>query len=431
MRYPRLKLIAFAIANLAFTSGMTSAAPATGEADAPARAVWTDDGPILVTPSGMTLYTYGADGALRGKSACSATPEKDYDDQQGGLGRAPLIGAAIHKSCAQKWPPYLAEANAQSRGEFSLTDRAEGGKQWTYRGYPLYLSIRDQKPGDRLGHSGGGFPPPHSDGEGFRFATAHVDLPAGLKFMRLEEGLALIGANGKPVYTPGDVRFSKACNGCDSGLFQPILAPALASVSGDWSIVSAGAGRRQFAFKGQPLYAAPESQAEYDIAQLGGWKVVLFRKGTGTPREVSKQLTLLGDVYADKAGRTLYTFSCLSPAGDGVNCDDPGDPAGYWVALCGDAKECARRWHPYVAPPNARPVGLWSVVDVAYPMFTSNPGITYPPEAPRVKAWAYRGVPVYTYYEDKAPGDIWGDEVRWIGGSAFYALLVSDRSILH
>ncbi|HZO56217.1 MAG TPA: hypothetical protein VFB63_26150, partial [Bryobacteraceae bacterium] len=72
---------------------------------------------------------------------------------------------------------------------------------------------------------------------------------------------------------------------------------------------------------------------------------------------------------------------------------------------------------------------LWSVVDVAYPMFTANPGVTYPPEVPRVKAWAYRGSPVYTYYEDKVPGEIWGDNVKWIGGSNFSALRVPGRTI--
>ena len=77
----------------------------------------------------------------------------------------------------------------------------------------------------------------------------------------------------------------------------------------------------------------------------------------------------------------------------------------------------------------ARP--LKTAYDVAYPMFMTNPGVTYPPEAPRVKAWAYRGSPVYTYYEDKVPGDIWGDSVKWIGGSNVFALQVPGRTILH
>jgi len=395
--------------------------------NAPARMEWTDDGPILVTPAGMTLYTNGADATTPGKSTCSNVPKKSYADEQGGMGPAPLIGAKMHKSCAQKWPPFLADTDAQPVGEFALIERPEGGRQWTYRGMPLYASVRDRKPGDRLGLGGGFF---GGFGRGFRFAIVPQHFPAGLKLVRGEQGLLLTSPNDRPVYTPTEAA-KKPCERCDVNQFKPILAPAMAKVAGDWSIVDDGAGRRQFAFKGKPLYAAPEGLKDSEIEAAGAWDIVVFRKGPGIPAEIGKRLALIGDVYTDKNGMTLYTFNCTSPARDGVRCDDPGDPAGYWVALCGDAKECARRWRPYIAPANASSVGDWSVVDVAYPMFTTNPGVTYPPEVPRVKAWAFRGNPVYTYYEDTIPGEIWGDGVKWIGGSSIMALRVPGRGEQH
>jgi predicted lipoprotein with Yx(FWY)xxD motif len=422
----RLGPLAIAYVGLViFGAASALAAQEDTEPNAPAHMQWTDDGPILVTPAGVTLYTYSIDANRPGKSACTNVPAKTYRDEQGGMGPAPLIGADTHPSCAEKWPPYLADERAQPIGDFSLIDRPEGGKQWAYRGAPLYLFSRDHQPGDRLGIAsfgfGGGF------GRGFRPAMVPINLPAGLKFTRREEGLVLTTANGEPVYTPRAIRFTKTCLGCNADLFPPILAPELARVSGDWSTVDAGAGRRQFTFKGKPLFAAPQNLKEYEIADAGGWEMVVFRKGPGRPSEIGTRLALIGDVYTDKAGRTLYTFNCTAPAQDGVRCDAPGDPAGYWVALCGDAKECARRWHPYLASPHARPVGEWSIVDVAYPMFTTNPGVTYPPEAPRVRGWAFRGTPVYTYYEDKEPGDIWGDSTKWIGGSSFFAMRVPGR----
>jgi predicted lipoprotein with Yx(FWY)xxD motif len=425
----RLGSVAIASIGLVmFGAASVTAANEATAPNAPAHMQWTDDGPILVTPAGMSLYTNAADATTPGKSTCSNVPKKTYADQQGGMGPAPLIGADQQKSCVQRWPPYLADEHAQPSGDFSLIDRPEGGKQWTYRGLPLYQSVRDQKPGDRLGIAGGFF---GGFGRGFRLAMVPQYLPAGLKFARRDEGLVLVAAEDKPVYTPSGMRITKACDGCNADNFQPILAPALAQVSGEWSIVDAGAGRRQFALKGKPLYTSPDSMSEFEIAERGGWQIVVFRKGPGTPSEIGKHLALIGDVYTDQAGHTLYTFNCNSPSQDGVRCDGPGDPAGYWVALCGDAKECARRWHPYLASRNARPVGDWSVVDVAYPMFTTNPGVTYPPEVPRVKGWAYRGNPVYTYYEDKEPGDAWGDSVKWIGGSSFSAMRVLGHAILN
>lgn len=395
-------------------------------ADAPPHTQWTDDGPILVTAAGMTLYIYGVDATSPGKSTCADEPKKTYGDEQGGMGPAPLIGADIHKSCSEKWPPYLADERARPIGDFSLIDRPNGSKQWSFRGSPLYLSIRDHKPGDRLGMGHEFF---GSARGGFHFATTDANLPADLKLAHRDQGLVLLAPNGKPVYTPRLPRIAKACVDCDADPYEPVLAPELLRVSGEWSTVDAGVGRRQFAFQGKPLYAAPNDLKEYEISATDGWEMVVYRKTKSPPTEILKHLTLIGDVYTDGAGHTLYTFNCVSPARDGVRCDDPGDPAGYWVALCGDAKECAKRWHPYIASPRSRSAGDWSVVEVAYPMFTTNPGVTYPPDAPRVKAWAYRGYPVYTYYEDKEPGDIWGDNIKWIGGSNFAALRVPGREM--
>ena len=59
---------------------------------------------------------------------------------------------------------------------------------------------------------------------------------------------------------------------------------------------------------------------------------------------------------------------------------------------------------------------------------TDQRGKLYPADAPRVKAWAYRGRPLFTYYEDEKPGDIWGDGVGGIWGSMFTALQVPGKN---
>jgi predicted lipoprotein with Yx(FWY)xxD motif len=83
-----------------------------------------EKGGMLTDANGMTLYTYDMDKG--GVSAC-------YD------------------ACAANWPPLLAAADAKASDEYGLTDRKDGTKQWTYKDMPLYLWVKDAKPGDMTG----------------------------------------------------------------------------------------------------------------------------------------------------------------------------------------------------------------------------------------------------------------------------------------
>jgi predicted lipoprotein with Yx(FWY)xxD motif len=110
------KAISLSAAILALSVGASFAAmPMT--ADSSGGKIYTDD-------KGMTLYTFDKDEA--GKSNC-------YDE------------------CAKNWPPYLATADDKAEGEWTLIDRTDGAKQWAYEGKPVYLWVKDTKPGDLTG----------------------------------------------------------------------------------------------------------------------------------------------------------------------------------------------------------------------------------------------------------------------------------------
>jgi predicted lipoprotein with Yx(FWY)xxD motif len=420
-------VIALLISSAVGGVSVAQSAEVAASPDAPAHAQMTADGLILVTPAGMTLYTFGPDNSTPGKSQCTDVAHAAFSDPTGGFGMIPLPHADTHKSCAKQWPPFLADPYATAGGDWSFISRPDESRQWAYRGHPLYTSTKDHQPGDRngavrIGQVGLG-------GRGWNFAAVPLNLPPGLKLLHREEGLVLATPNDRPIYTPAHARVHNACEACDN-LFAPIFAPALANVSGDWSMVNAGAGQRQYAYRRMRLYAAPEDPTDSAIAQTGEWQLVVYRRSPGAPPQIGKHFSLLGEIYTDQSGKTLYAFTCITPAGDGVRCDDPGDAAEYWAMLCGDGKECARRWRPYLAASNARSRGDWSIVEVAYPMFADASASTYPPEVPRVRAWAYRGMPVYTYYEDKAPGDIWGEGIRLFAFSGFYAVQVPGHGLL-
>lgn len=440
-------LVAAAVAALgspAWAAGNHGLAVKGVPAGAPARVELTVDGPVLVTTSGMSLYQHGTENLKAPKFAwkCTNAVPATTDDQQSGIGPRPNIGAKLIKSCLDKFKPYAAEAGAQPVGDFTIAERPDGTKQWAFRGYPLYLSIKDNRPGERnavnAGFLGGGVP---GGGAAARFNTGvrpswvPMELPAGLKFSRKAEGLVLVsGDTERTVYTPkGGKRFIAAAAGRED--FKPIPAPAIGKVSGDWSILDDGTGQKQYAYQGKPLFTAPQSLNDLEIASARAWEPVTVVKAPPVPAAIGTKLTLAGDVYTDRKGKTLYLFNCNAggaigpgePRVTAVSCDGPGDPAAWMVALCGDGKECAKRWRPYLAPAGAKPEGEFSILDITYPMFTDMRGTLYPADAPKVRAWAYRGKPLFTYYEDEKPGDIWGHTIGGIWGSTWNAAMVPGK----
>jgi predicted lipoprotein with Yx(FWY)xxD motif len=74
----------------------------------------------------MTLYTFDKDAPGSGKSACNGP-------------------------CATNWPPLAAAADAKAFGDYAILTRDDGGRQWSYKGKPLYLWSKDAKPGDKTG----------------------------------------------------------------------------------------------------------------------------------------------------------------------------------------------------------------------------------------------------------------------------------------
>jgi predicted lipoprotein with Yx(FWY)xxD motif len=96
----------------------------SGSAYAQSVPVKKADG-ILVTTSGMTVYTFDKDVADSGKSACNGP-------------------------CATAWPPVSAK-DVKASAPYSVVTRDDGSPQLAYKGKPLYLFASDKKAGDRTG----------------------------------------------------------------------------------------------------------------------------------------------------------------------------------------------------------------------------------------------------------------------------------------
>jgi predicted lipoprotein with Yx(FWY)xxD motif len=112
-----------AIPAVAAAMSLAACAAAIPSSAAPTTRM-TAIGPVFANAGGMTLYTYDDD--VQGASEC-------------------------YGLCAIAWPPAQAAANAQPAGDFTVISRADGTKQWAYKGAPLYGYFRDAKPGDTVG----------------------------------------------------------------------------------------------------------------------------------------------------------------------------------------------------------------------------------------------------------------------------------------
>ncbi|HEY4074468.1 MAG TPA: hypothetical protein VGM52_15335 [Herbaspirillum sp.] len=80
---------------------------------------------MLVSASGMTVYTFDKDVADNGKSACAGP-------------------------CTGLWPA-VTTTDTNLKAPYGAIKRDDGTMQLTYKGKPLYIYSGDKKPGDATG----------------------------------------------------------------------------------------------------------------------------------------------------------------------------------------------------------------------------------------------------------------------------------------
>jgi predicted lipoprotein with Yx(FWY)xxD motif len=197
----------------------------------------------LVDSLGMTLYAFEGD-ATQDERSCSGA------------------------DCTRLWIPLEAPEIAGAMGEFSVRARRDGITQWAYRGKPLYKFERDQEPGEVNGNG---------LDDRFRVALlARFFTPANVTIRRtLELGTILATRSGATLYqrdrvtTAEELHPFRADHGspalgralgtstCDENcakFWPPLTAPADATPTGYWDVVTRPDGTRQWAFKGFALY---------------------------------------------------------------------------------------------------------------------------------------------------------------------------------
>jgi predicted lipoprotein with Yx(FWY)xxD motif len=118
--------------------GTASNAPTSSGAAAVVSAKTSSLGTFLVDAKGRTLYLWDADHSSM--STCTA-------------------------ACAQAWPPLTTTATPKASGAvkaslLGTTKRADGSREVTYAGHPLYTFAGDAQAGQTTGEGSNGFGAP-------------------------------------------------------------------------------------------------------------------------------------------------------------------------------------------------------------------------------------------------------------------------------
>ncbi len=122
-------------------------------------------GRMLLIERGFTVYASDADRG--GRSGC--------------------IGA-----CAREWQPLAAPASGRARGDWRIVDRADGARQWVFRGRPLYRRLADTQVRSLEG----------TDVPGWNAVyVREVPQPREFTVQQTPAGVVLADAQGKTIYT--------------------------------------------------------------------------------------------------------------------------------------------------------------------------------------------------------------------------------------
>src|SRR5690606_32172064 len=104
-------------------------------------------GEIMMTKDGRSVYTQARYNLQYGGRQTRTGYTIPYHE-------AKAVGTrGCVDQCTELWKPVLAPKNARASGFWEVAVRADGSRQWAYKGSPLYTYAKDEKPGDIRGNN--------------------------------------------------------------------------------------------------------------------------------------------------------------------------------------------------------------------------------------------------------------------------------------
>jgi predicted lipoprotein with Yx(FWY)xxD motif len=186
------------------------------------------------------------------------------------------------RKCLASWQPVAAPWLAQPFGDWSPVVRADGTRQWAYKGQPLYLRRSgDFAPGEITAHG--------VDGWKVIVLEPAPALPPWATIQASDAGELVANPKGLTVYSHGtnargqrrnQVNVKCPDGTCIDPQWVPFHAESGAKPVGSWTVVDLPDGRKQWAYKGQKLYTnkLDEKPGDFKGIRFGGdrtWSAIM------------------------------------------------------------------------------------------------------------------------------------------------------------
>ncbi|MEQ8507827.1 MAG: hypothetical protein RIB43_02385 [Rhodospirillaceae bacterium] len=183
------------------------------------------------------------------------------------------------------WSAFEAPWLAMDQGDWTIRTIAEGARQWSYKGDPLFTYDKDNDPQDIHGHG--------LDGQWSAVILEPAPgLPPWITVQQVDLGLAYANEEGLTIYAPVDINAIKAAQTCPEECmkanWRAILAKSEDQSVGNWVIIENEAGQMQWSYKGQLLYTHTRDQKPGDMKGNGiavgyrigdGWRIIPVDSG--------------------------------------------------------------------------------------------------------------------------------------------------------
>jgi len=170
--------------------------------------------------------------------------------------------------CATDWPVFYVSNISLGSGldqtDFSEITNANGAKQTTYKGWPLYYYLEDKKEGDVLGDKVGNF-----------WYVAKPDYSVMVSYNPATGKKYLVAPKGKTLYIyDNDANGVSNCTGSCITTWPAfantnMIVPSLLSASDFGLITRTSDATHQSTYKGRPLYYYSLDQVRGDVRGHG------------------------------------------------------------------------------------------------------------------------------------------------------------------